>query len=93
MWNTGRHTTHFTAVTPGVTTSAMAHPLTDARKQANLSQQALADLIGKNRLTVLRIENRHTQPPLETVSKIITALLEKKVELSADAFLNREDAA
>lgn len=70
----------------------MAHPLTIARKQANLSQQALADLIGKDRLTVLRIEKAQTQPPLETVSKIITALREKNVELSADAFLPRDAA-
>lgn len=60
----------------------MAHPLTEARKRANLSQQALADMIGKDRLTVLRIEKSQTQPPLETVSKIITALKEKNVELS-----------
>jgi DNA-binding XRE family transcriptional regulator len=65
----------------------MVHPLTEARKRANLSQQALADLIGKDRLTVLRIEKAQTQPPLETVAKIITVLREKNVELSADAFL------
>jgi DNA-binding XRE family transcriptional regulator len=63
------------------------HPLIAARKAAGLSQQALADLIDKDRLTILRIENAQTQPPLETVSKIITALREKNVELSADAFL------
>ena len=44
-------------------------------------------MIGKDRLTVLRIEKSQTQPPLETVAKIITALREKNVELSADAFL------
>lgn len=65
----------------------MVHPLTEARKRANLSQQALAELIGKDRLTVLRIEKSQTQPPLETVSKIINALRENNVELSADAFL------
>lgn len=65
----------------------MAHPLTAARKRANLSQQALADMIGKDRVTVLRIEKAQTQPPLETVSKIITALREKNVEMSADDFL------
>lgn len=67
----------------------MTHPLTKARKDANLSQQALADLIGMDRLTVLRIENAQTQPPLETVAKIITALREKQVELSADDFMPR----
>lgn len=69
-----------------------AHPLVEARKSAGLSQQALADLIGKDRLTILRIENAQTQPPLETVSKIITALREKNVELSADAFLRHSPA-
>jgi len=63
------------------------HPLIAARKAAGYSQQALADKIGKDRLTVLRIEKAQTQPPLETVSKIISALREKNVELSADAFL------
>lgn len=63
------------------------HPLIAARKQAGLSQQGLADLIGKDRLTVLRIENAQSKPPLETVAKIIAALREKHVELSADAFL------
>ena len=62
------------------------HPLIAARKAAGLSQQALADLIDKDRLTILRIENAQTQPPLETVSKIITALREKNVELSPADF-------
>ncbi len=44
-------------------------------------------MIDKDRLTILRIEKSQTQPPLETVSKIINALREKNVELSADAFL------
>lgn len=68
------------------------HPLIAARKAAGLSQKALAEKIGKDRLTILRIEKAQTQPPLETVSKIITALRESHVELSADAFL-RDHAA
>lgn len=71
----------------------MSHPLAEARKRANLSQQALADLVGKDRVTIARIENAQQRPSLETVSKIITALREKNVELSADAFLNQERAA
>lgn len=63
------------------------HPLIAARKQAGLSQQALAELVGKDRLTILRIEKAQTQPPLETVAKIINALREKNIELSADDFL------
>lgn len=83
----GCHRSHLRTVTPHVTYVLMVHPLTEARKRANLSQQALAELIGKDRLTVLRIEKSQTQPPLETVSKIINALRENNVELSADAFL------
>jgi DNA-binding XRE family transcriptional regulator len=71
----------------------MAHPLATARKQANLSQQALADLVGKDRLTIVRIENAQQRPSLETVSKIITALRQKNVELSADAFIDQGRAA
>lgn len=77
----------FTAVTPGVTYADMVHPLTEARKRAKLSQQALAELIGKDRLTILRIEKSQTKPPLETVARIITVLKQNNVELSADAFL------
>lgn len=68
----------------------MTHPLAAARKAANLSQQALADLVGKDRVTIARIESAQQRPSLETVSKIITALREKKVELSADAFLDQD---
>jgi len=67
--------------------SMTPHPLIEARKRAGYSQQALAEAVGKDRLTILRIERRQTNPPLETVSKIITALAEKHVELSADEFL------
>lgn len=83
----GRAKPPLQSVTPHVTDVAMPHPLTEARKRANLSQDALAKLIGRDRLTVLRIERGQTNPPLETVSKIITALRENNVELSADAFL------
>jgi DNA-binding XRE family transcriptional regulator len=65
----------------------MRHPLTDARKSAKLSQQALADLVGCDRQTILRIENGRQVPSLGMVAKITTALREKNVELSADAFL------
>lgn len=65
----------------------MRHPLIDARKSAKLSQQALADLVGCDRQTILRIENGRQVPSLGMVAKITTALREKNVELSADAFL------
>lgn len=80
-------------VTPGVTTLPMTHPLTEARKRADLTQQGLADMIRKDRLTILRIENAQTQPSPETVAKIITALREKNVELSPDDFLGTFRAA
>jgi transcriptional regulator with XRE-family HTH domain len=83
----GRHKLSLQSVTPHVTQSAMTHALATARKSANLSQQALADIVGKDRVTIARIENAQQRPSLETVSKIITALREKNVELSADAFL------
>lgn len=70
----------------------MTHPLTDARKRANLSQDALAKLVGCDRQTILRIENGRQIPSLGMVSKITTTLREKKIELSADDFL-RERAA
>lgn len=65
----------------------MSHPLAEARKRANLSQKGLADLIGKDRVTVARIENAQQRPSLETVERIITALRSKNVELSADVFI------
>lgn len=71
----------------------MTHPLTQARGRAKLSQKALAEMIGKDRITILRIEKAQQRPSLETVEKIITALREMNVELSADAFLNSERAA
>jgi DNA-binding XRE family transcriptional regulator len=95
MWNARCATCLFTGVTPGVTDVAMNHPLTEARKRAGYSQDALAKLIGRERMTILRIENGRTQPPLQTVSEIIAALREKNVELSADDFLpaNSRDGA
>jgi DNA-binding XRE family transcriptional regulator len=67
----------------------MAHPLTEARKRANLSQNGLALLVGCDRQTILRIENGRQTPSLGMVSKITKALREKNVELSADAFLGQ----
>lgn len=63
------------------------HPLTDARKRAGLSQQALADKIKMDRLSILRIEKWQTVPPLGTVSAIILALREEGEDISADAFI------
>lgn len=65
----------------------MAHPLAMARKSADLSQQALADLISVDRVTIARIETGKNRASLEMVEKIINALRTKRVELSADAFL------
>ncbi len=65
----------------------MEHPLTDARKRAKLSQDALAKLVGCDRQTILRIESGRQMPSLGMVARITTALREKQIELSADAFL------
>ena len=67
----------------------MTHPLAEARKRANLSQQALADLVGKDRVTIARIESARQRASIKNVSEIITALRKCDVELSADAFLDR----
>lgn len=78
----------FTAVTPGVTPLGMTHPLAQARKAAGLSQEALAVLIGKDRITVLRIEKHQQRPSLQTIEKIIDALKVKNVAISADDFIS-----
>ena len=79
----------------------MAHPLAEARKSAELSQQALAGLALVDRVTIARIETGKYRASLETVERIINALRTKQVELSADVFLTgslrspseKEDAA
>lgn len=70
----------------------MTHPLTDARKRASLSQEALAKLVGCDRQTILRIESGRQIPSLGMVSRITKALREKNIELSADSFLPSEAA-
>lgn len=65
----------------------MTHPLAHARKSAGLSQEALAGMIGKDRITILRIEKHQQRPSLQTIEKIIGALKLKGVEISADAFI------
>lgn len=65
----------------------MTHPLAQARKDAGLSQEALAELIGKDRITILRIEKLQQRPSLETIERIIVALRKKNVSLSADSFI------
>jgi DNA-binding XRE family transcriptional regulator len=68
----------------------MTHPLAEARKRANLSQQALANLIERDRVSVARIESGRQRASIKTVSRIIVALRKFDVELSADAFLDRK---
>ena len=70
----------------------MPHPLIEARKRAHLSQKALADRIGKDRITILRIEKSQQRPSLETVERIVAELRKERVELSADAFLTESAA-
>lgn len=65
----------------------MIHPLADARRRANLSQQGLAEIVGCDRQSIARIETHRQTPSLSLVARITTALREKDVELSADDFL------
>lgn len=44
------------------------------RKQQNLSQQKLAELIGMDLTSVNEIENGHRNPSLKTIGKIAKAL-------------------
>ena len=46
----------------------------DIRKRCKISQERLAELTGLNHRTVLRIENGHTLPTLETLAKIAKIL-------------------
>lgn len=46
----------------------------DIRKRSKISQERLAELTGLNHRTVLRIENGHTLPTLETLAKIAKIL-------------------
>jgi len=48
--------------------------LTLARKAKKLSQEALAELIGKSKLTVLRWENGQSQPAFEDIELLAKVL-------------------
>ena len=49
--------------------SGLAHALTEARKDAGVSQDELAERLGVNRLTVVRLEGR----PNTIVSRVVRA--------------------
>ena len=59
----------------------VADRLRDFRIQAELSQQALAELAGIDRKTVNRIENNHFSPNLDTLLRLCQALSVKPVKL------------
>lgn len=46
----------------------------NARTRRNLTQQALADLVGTGQKTISRIENGHEGTKLETIFSLIAAL-------------------
>jgi DNA-binding XRE family transcriptional regulator len=71
----------------------MAHPLTEARRRAGLSQQGLANAVECDRLTITRIESGKYRTSLETAEKIMNALRAKNVELSASAFFPAMETA
>lgn len=55
-------------------TTKVAEQITNKRKKAGLSQDALAELAGIDRKTVNRIENGHFSPSMETFFRIAHAL-------------------
>lgn len=65
----------------------MNHPLANARTAAGLSQQALAEKVECDRVSIARIESRKQKPSLRLIERIIATLAKKNVELSADVFL------
>lgn len=65
----------------------MDHPLTVARKAANLSQTALAAEAEVSRQSVIRIEKYKQTPSMELAARLIGALRKRDVDLSADVFL------
>lgn len=52
----------------------VAERITAKRKQAGLSQDALAEMAGIDRKTVNRIENGHFSPSMDTFFRIAYAL-------------------
>jgi DNA-binding XRE family transcriptional regulator len=59
----------------------VADRLRQFRIDAELSQQALAELAGIDRKTVNRIENNHFSPNLDTLLRLCVALSVKPVRL------------
>jgi len=55
--------------------------LKEARKNANLTQQALAERTGTKKSYISRIENGHTDIQLSTLFKLIEQGLNRKLEL------------
>ena len=65
----------------------MKHTLATARERAQLSQEALAAMVGCSRMTIIRIEARKHLPSIPMIGKIITAMQPLGVEMSADDFM------
>ncbi len=60
--------------------------LTALRKEKNLTQQALADIIGMNVIQIRRYENGTSQPTLDVIKKLSIAL-----SVSSDMLIFGED--
>lgn len=69
-------------LTPDVLLMAFPQRLAALRKQQNLTQQALAELVGVHLTQIQRYEKGDTQPTLEVIRKLALALA-----VSADALV------
>ncbi len=69
-------------LTPDVLLMAFPQRLVALRKQQNLTQQALAELVGVHLTQIQRYEKGDTQPTLEVIRKLALALA-----VSADALV------
>ena len=61
---------------------AIGEMVRDERRQANLTQEQLADKIGAKKSFISRIENGHSDIQLSTLYKLFEVGLGKKVQLA-----------
>jgi len=61
-------------------TSLIGKKIKEIRKSKKISQEKLAEMISMNHRSILRIENAHTIPTIETLSKIADVLDVKLID-------------